>query len=699
MRSQQDITISDGRSFLISSYGGNISAGTHQGYYDFDTRFISSLQLRVGGKKIIALTSKQIDNYSAIHFLTNSSINNIKEASLGIYRARFVGNGFHEDIKITNFTNQDVSFPVTIKFETDFADIFSVRSMDPKKRGKTVCAVDKKNNFILYDYSYLENRIGIKISTNKKPEILDKDKFTFRVNLKPHEEWSACLTCRLVHNNHELALKYDCGSFGLRTEKSSKAFKEWHQSLAEIKTDNGFINKLINQSISDLSALHLDVWDGIIPGAGIPWYLAIFGRDSIIASLQTLILSPLYAKSVLKYLSLFQGREVEEIKDEEPGKIIHEVRSEETAAFLKEPFASYYGTIDATLLYLILASQYFHFTNDRNFLLEIKENIYKVIAWLYEYGDIDSDTFIEYKSNQHGLRNKGWKDSYNAINFKNGKLAKAPVALVEVQGYLYRALKEIAPIVKEIYKDLKLSLELEKKAQDLKIKFNEVFWLKNLQYYAMALDKDKNLVDSLTSNVGHTLWSGIAYDNYADIIVKKLMDNSMYSGWGIRTLSSDSSLYNPISYHNGSIWPFDNSLIINGFVKYGFYNEAMKVSEDLIEASKYFLLNRLPELFVGLSKKDYPFPIEYPVSNTPQAWSSGALFLIIQSLIGLEVNAIEKKVYLFKRLPTWINNLEIENLHIGNGILNFTLLRVGEGYDFKVNKNTSGYKVKVLENT
>lgn len=694
MTYKQDITISDGKSFLICSHTGNIMPGLHYGYYDFDTRFISNLQLRVGGKKVITLTSRQIDSYSAIHFLTNSTLKTVREGSLGIYRARFVGNGLHEDLRITNFLNKKIEVPVTVKFDADFIDIFSVRALETKKKGEIICEVKNKDN-IDCEYHFKNIRAGINVSFSERPEFLTNNKFTFKVKLEPKEEWKVCIKYKLKSGSKNLEPKYGCNSFSVKTEKSSPAFKEWKNSLTNIETDNGYLNSMIAQSVDDLAALHIDILGNIVPGAGIPWFLAVFGRDSIITCLQTLMLSPNYAKSVLKYLSHFQGREVNKSKDEEPGKIIHEIRAEETAAFLREPFASYYGTIDATLLYIILAAQYFHFTNDRIFIKSIKDNLYLAILWIYAYGDIDGDLFIEYLSDKKGLRNKGWKDSYDSINFKNGELAEVPISLVEVQSYAYKALIEIAPIIREVFHDLKLAYDLEKKASDLRDKFNKTFWMADKKYYALALDKEKKLVDSLSSNIGHALWSNIVPEDYAKEVVDKLLGENMFAGWGIRTLSNDSKLYNPISYHNGSIWPFDNSIIIQGFANYGFYKEAEIVSSGLIEASKYFPQKRLPELFSGFSVKDYSFPIDYPVSNTPQAWSSGSIFLMIQSLIGLRVNAFKKEIVLSKKMPFYFDKIKITNLHIGGGIIDFLLKKEKRGkVKIKIYKNTSDYKIK-----
>lgn len=688
------ITINQGSSFQISDEKGDIESGSEYGLYYQDLRFLNSFCLSLNNERTKLLASRKVDHYSAIYYLTNPALKDIPKDTLSIVRSKFVGDGMHEDIEIINHYHKNVRLKVKLKADADFADIFEIKSLNLKKEGVT--KIEKENNRLIFKYTLADFTRQTVISIQSKADHHIKGKeIIFDIILEPKERWHTCINILVGEEGYMGSLAYGCNSFRLSSLPIKQDMNKWFSSAPVLESDYDNLNHAYKQSLMDLASLRVRSKnlseDIFIPAAGIPWFYTLFGRDSIITAYQTLIINPEIAKGALKILAEFQGKRIDKFREEQPGKILHEIRFGKLAHLGKIPHTPYYGTIDATILYIILATEYFKITNNKTFIDDIMPNIKAALEWIDRYGDIDNDGYVEYqKWSKRGLENQGWKDTPNAIIFQNGELARPPIAMSEVQGYVYRAKKQLKDIFK-IFGNHKLANRLAKEANDLKARFNKDFWIEENQFFAQALDGEKKKVDSITSNVGQLLWTGIVDKDRASLIVKKLMGEEMDSGWGIRTLSTSNDGFNPVSYHNGSVWPFDNSLIAEGLKEYGFDKEAKKIIESMIEASSFFTGYRLPELFCGYDRKTGYFPVEFPTSSSPQAWSSGAIFLFLKTLLGLK---IDEEVSINPILPNSMNQLSIKGLRVVNSKFDVHIKRKGKDLEVKTKIREGDIKLK-----
>jgi glycogen debranching enzyme len=420
------------------------------------------------------------------------------------------------------------------------------------------------------------------------------------------------------------------------------SFKEWLIAAPRVVSSTEMVGRTYRRSLIDLAALRFfpdpkNFPEASVPSAGLPWFMALFGRDSILTSYQALPFAPELARTTLQVLARLQGTKVDLFRDEEPGKILHELRFGELTVFKERPQSPYYGAADSTPLFLILLDEYERWSNDKTLVMSLESNARRALEWIDRYGDRDGDGFVEYiRGMETGLENQCWKDSWNSILFSDGKVAEAPRATCEIQGYVYDAKVRCARLAREVWNDEKLAEDLLKQAETLKLKFNQSFWIESKKHYAVALDKDKRQVDSLTSNIGHLLWSGIVPAERASLIKDHLLGPHLFSGWGVRTMAANETGYNPIEYHNGTVWPHDNSLIAMGLAKYGFRTEASIISQAIFAAAIFFNY-RLPEVFAGYSREETEFPVEYPTASSPQAWATGAPLLALRVMLGLEV--------------------------------------------------------------
>jgi len=461
--------------------------------------------------------------------------------------------------------------------------------------------------------------------------------------------------------------------------------KQTHQLFANIFTSNEQFTHWVNRSKEDLVSLLTPTSYGLYPYAGVPWYNTAFGRDGVITAMQVLWVAPEVARNVLLFLTTMQAKEYIPSKDAEPGKILHEARSGEMANTGEIPFKEYYGTIDATPLFIMLAGMYYQHTADIKTIEEIWPNIKAALKWIDNYGDLDGDGFVEYMHKaENGLTNQGWKDSHDSIMYANGDLCEPPIALCEVQGYVYAAKKNASVLALALHED-GYAEQLNKEAVELKKKFNEKFWDDELECFVLALDKNKKPCKVVSSNSGHCLFTGIVDSKHAPDLSKTLMGKDMFNGWGIRTLSVREKKYNPMSYHNGSVWPHDNALIAFGLSKYGFQKEAMKVMSSLFDASLFIDMQRLPELYCGFERRVGEAPTAYPVACSPQAWSVAAVFLLIQACLRLDINALEKKLVFDKpELPDYLSMLTISRLKVGNGYCDFEVRKHRDDVGFNI---------------
>ena len=652
------IVIHEGTSFFISDEFGD-TFGKESGLYFQDTRFLKKYKLFIDKRNPIVLSSRNTAHFGSTHYLTNLKTSGMERNSISIKRSRFVGEGLHEDIDITNHLDKPVEFELSLELGSGFEDIFEVKQQKTKRR-EVKEEVKKRENKIIYSYKapkFLRKTVISFRKSNDNPHLED-NRAVFKVRIEPKKTWHTCIEISTSLTEKVKRPIYSCEVDIVKKTEIDKEVENYLKKAPYLETDYHYFERAYARAKRDLAALALRVSTNkgstLITAAGIPWFVTLFGRDSIIAGLQSLILTPAFAKGALQALADRQGTAVNDFTYEKPGAIVHEVRFGELAVLREVPHALYYATIDATPLFLMLVGEYFKWTGDLKLIRKLEPNIKAALEWIDNYGDMDSDGYIEYPD-----KSISWKDSFDGIVHDSGKIAKPPIAVAEAQAYVYAAKMSIAGIYNHLGKPGR-SLELKKQAAGLKRRFNIDFWMDDKKYFALALDADKKQVDVISSNAGHLLWSGIVDKNKARSIAKGLMDEHMFSGWGIRTITKDSAAYNPISYHRGSVWPHDNAIIAAGLKKYGFRKESGRIIEALIQASRHFAFNRLPELFCGYDRSEFSFPVDYPTSSSPQAWAASTIPFFITTILGIEPNAHDGKVIID---PTMIKGMDYLGMH------------------------------------
>ncbi len=689
------LTTKEGDCFLLTNTEGDIPWGNTRGFgfYYQDTRFLSCMEFLINDKNPVCLSSTVELNYLERLECANPDIesNGIKipQETLNIRQSRLVKDGFHNKVRIKNYNSFSVDLTLQFKFGSDFADIFEVRGLKRKSRGKLLCPqLEGKNLIFAYmgkDDIFRQTKLHFSVEPSSVEIGPERATVIFNFKIKALSKLNFSIYVEpIVGENVKENPKPNFG----RTLSSLKAsYERYGEKCLQVDTDNPIFDRLIARSKNDVRALVTEMPEGRIIVGGIPWYAAPFGRDAAIVSIQTLPLCSDFARDTIKFLAAYQGKKEDVLREEEPGKIIHELRRGELANLGEIPHTPYYGSIDSTPLFLILVSEYLKWTNDLGLVKKIKGNIDKAIDWIKNYGDRDGDLFIEYERRaERGLENQGWKDSSNSVFHADGRAAKLPIALVEVQAYVYYALRRTSEIYNGLG-DLGKSTALVSWAAALREKFNEDFWMNEENFLAMALDGDKKQVKTITSNPGQVLWTGILDKDKAQKVAERLMKSDMFSGWGIRTVSKTAKKYNPMSYHNGTIWPHDNALIVRGFRRYGFDDASEKVANGLYDAATHHAYMRLPELFCGFSRREESWPTDYPVACSPQAWSAGSIFMILQSLLGISPDAPNNALYLNKpHLPSWLGSVKLRGLKVGgnpldlsfrreNGLTSFTVLK------------------------
>lgn len=672
-----------------------------QGIYHHGMRFISNLDLRINDKRPLLLSSSVKDENEILSVdLTNPLLhdgdNIIPKGVLHFGRSKFIRNGAcYEQIKITNYGSEQYHFDISLRFDADFKDIFEVRGIKREHRGEITEIRHLPQGKVRICYDGLDKVPRItQVHFSQKPDKWQgHDCAIFNIELKPHEEYLIEYFIHFLTGDEEKEwLSYSEAKRRLENE-----LKESANILAKIKTSNQQFNQWILQSQNDLLSLLANTEHSKYPYAGVPWYNTAFGRDGIITALETLWLAPDIAKNVLRYLANTQATEVNEYQDAEPGKIIHEVRGGEMVAMNEIPFRRYYGSVDSTPLFVMLAVAYYNRTVDKEFIQSIWKNIEAALYWIDNYGDVDGDGFVEYQhKSMNGLTNQGWKDSHDSIMHEDGTLAEPPIALCEVQAYVYDAKKGAAKLAR-VLGHAAMAERLEKDAEVLKKKFNEAFWDEELGTYVLALDGNKKPCRVVASNAGHTLLTSIADTEKAKRIANRLLQEDMFSGWGIRTLGQNEKRYNPMSYHNGSVWPHDTAIIARGLSKYGLSEETIKLTSALFDASLFIELQRLPELFCGFERRKGEGPTNYPVACSPQAWAVGAVFMLLESCLHIDIYAEQKKVYFYKpMMPQGIDELEINRLKLGNGYADLKLYCESGSVGVKVKHCPEGWQVLMI---
>ncbi|MDQ0338991.1 glycogen debranching enzyme [Caldalkalibacillus uzonensis] len=687
--------------FILTDKDGNIpnKDRTEKGLYYQDTRFLSMYQLELEGIDLILLSSRSEQNYLGTVRLTNAETRSGNEIvlwreSLGVHRKRFIYNGvFYEKITFENYNNFPLTVRPKLRFGADYNHMFAVRGYLEGRRGVLQAPAVTNDGLILgYEGSDgISRQTVIQVEPSPK-SASEQGTLSLEVHVRPESTASVnVVICPVIANQVPERVTFEQALDALEA-----SYGEWRQASTKAFSDSELFNKVYERSLLDMRALLTDLGEGRFPVAGIPWYAVPFGRDSLIAAIQLLSVNPDIAKGTLKTLAKYQGREVNAWRDEQPGKILHELRFGEPANNHDIPHTPYYGTIDATPLFLVLAAEYYRWTGDIELMRELLSHLKAGISWINQYGDRDQDGFVEYcQESGKGIANQGWKDSADSIVHKNGELARAPIALAEVQGYVYDAKTKLADVMNDL-EEHELAAQLRQEAAALKQAFAERFWLEEEQFVTVALDGDKNKVESVTSNPGHCLWSCLLTKEQEEKVVKRLLAPDMFSGYGIRTMSTTSTRYNPMSYHDGSIWPHDNSLIMLGMKQLGYAREAMEVVEALLEAASHFEYHRLPELFCGYDREEEPYPVDYPVACSPQAWAAGTVFVMLQTMLGIQPDVPRGLVRFSPSLPPSINRLKVTDISVGQGTLDVLLLKDEEGeVTVKMLKNETGLQVMI----
>ena len=687
--------------FVVCDSHGDIgaSAGGPDGLFNHDTRFLSRLELRIDGMQPLLLGSSiRNDNITLACDLTNADIYRdghiaIAHDTIHIVRTTYIwDNVAHQRINVTNHGGEAATFTVSLAFGADFSDLFEARGTRREKRG-FIQPASLNGGTVTLSYIGLDDRKrSTKLEFDPTPDRLVDSTATYKIELKGGESRTLFFSAGCYGDSVPTDITFMKGF--MAANRHEKAIT---RGVATVDSSNDIFNEIMCRSMADLYMLITETPQGLYPYAGTPWYSTTFGRDGIITALQMLWIDPTVARGVLCRLAHYQATGFDAPSDAEPGKILHEMRGGEMAALREVPFGLYYGTIDATPLFIVLAGHYLRRTGDLTFIRELWPAIEKGLEWMETCGDRDGDGFIEYqRATDAGLQNQGWKDSFDSVFHSDGTLAEGSIALVEVQGYAYAA-KNLAG---ECASALGLSDRadtLKSEAETLAAKFDEAFWCEDIGTYAIALDGHKRPCRVRTSNAGQVLWTGIARADRAKIVADGLVSPDFFSGWGIRTLAQGEPRYNPMSYHDGSVWPHDNSLIALGMARYGLGAQAEKVFDGLFAAASFMDLRRLPELFCGFRRRRGASPTLYPVACAPQAWAAGTPILLLQAALGLEFNQAERAIrFRNPRLPAFLDEVTIRNLGFDNAKVDVTLRRIEQDVSLRVLKSTGDIEVTVV---
>ncbi|MCW3816105.1 amylo-alpha-1,6-glucosidase [Micromonospora sp. DR5-3] len=635
------VRVLDGNIFVVSDDSGDIEAtvGNPSGFFDFDTRFLSLWRLTLDGDRLHALSMAERDHVTLRFFLVPGAPTHYVDAKSSVIRERSITGGlFEERLTVLNHDREPVDFTVRLDVASDFAPI---RAIDQERTppGRFYQRIEDGRLRL----GYLRDRYQREtLVWSSEPARIDERGLTYTVRVAPKQGWTTTLRAQslvLRPDGRDIREQLD------RRPRRSAAERQqdlavWLDRAPQLSCDWNALTEAYRRSLVDLASLRyspLTLPDRSMPNAGLPWGATITGRDSILTSFEALPVASELADATLRMLGIDQGTVLDDFRDEEPGKILREFRYSELAAFEERPESPYYGSADTTPLYVILLDEYERWTSDSGLVLEAEQETRAALEWIDEYGDILGDGYVRYqrRNEQTGLRNQGWKDSPEAICYADGRLAGPPVATCELQGYAYDAKLRGARLAREIWGDPAYAERLEREAAALRERFDRDFWIADRGYYALALDGDGRQVDALASNMGHLLWSGIVPPERAEQVAHHLLGPRLFSGWGVRTLAEGQARYNPLGYHLGAVWPFDNALIAWGLRRYGLVEEAGRIAEALVDASRYFH-GRLPEAFAGYPRDLTRYPVCYPTANSPAAMATGAIFLLLRALLGLE---------------------------------------------------------------
>jgi glycogen debranching enzyme len=712
------LTINHGSTFMVTDRRGEIYPKQELGVFALDTRFVAYYRCTIEREDWVLLTSDTPTYYQARLVFTNPEIpalnnplppsgsvlpgvrGNIAAHHLGLVLTRTVDEHISEQFTLTNYSGADVRFHLELNIRSDFVDLFDVKAHHYFARGdaeSSWCAAAEHWDLItVYRNGEFQRRFTYRVLASDSPPRYDNGRIVWTIVIPAGGQWAASAVMLL-----------DVGQGSSTPPPGSLARSQdrltaWGERTTRLVSSNGAVAATFRQSVDDMAALRFHQWDmpedEWLPAAGVPWFVTLFGRDSLVVSLQALSVHTPFARSALHKLAEYQATERDDWRDAQPGKILHEIRHGELAYFHLIPHTPYYGTWDATPLYLIVLHEAWKWTGERRLLDTFRPHAERCLEWIDQYGDLDGDGFQEYQTfSPQGYANMGWKDAGEAIVYPDGRLVPQPKALCELQGYVYDAKLRMAEIY-EALGELARAQALRAQAAALRAAFNTRFWLDELGSYALGLDPAKQPIASIASNAGHCLWSGIADAEQAARVTRRLLAPDMWSGWGIRTLSARHPAYNPFSYQNGAVWPHDNAFIAAGFKRYGFAAEANQVAQAIFAAATCFEAYRLPELYAGLDRAETPFPAQYLGANIPQAWAAGSIFLLMQMILGLRADAPAGRLYLAPTLPEWLPDVELQNLAIGTARLRLRFWREGRASRWELLEQEGG-AITVLDET
>jgi glycogen debranching enzyme len=649
------VNILEGSTFVVSDLRGDIGLREDElsGLFYQDMRHLSRWQVRLNGREMDVLTADTLEYDEAVFFLIEPTGTIYRNPSLSLIRRRHVGDGMQEHLELVNHSERAISLEVSLLFGADFADIFEVKDR-LAKAGTFSRRVDGERATLMYRRDDFHRE-----TTIRAPGAFFTDEsLTFRVSLGPNQSWQSDIEISVATQSQRPVPRRS------HQPNMDSSIEEWLEAAPVLVTDSDDLRRTYHRSLVDLAALRFypeSTPDSSLPAAGLPWFMALFGRDSLIASYQALPFAPELCRSTLRALAAQQATAFDDFRDAEPGKILHELRHGELTHFNARPQSPYYGACDSTPLFLIVLEEYERWTGDEETVRELEPAARAAMRWIEEYGDTNHDGYLDYATRNPdcGLVNQCWKDSWNSIVWPDGRLASLPRATVELQGYAFDARIRTARLAREVWQDPLLAERLEREAQALQERFLNDFWLPDHGFYALAVDGEGQAVNTLTSNIGHLLWSGIVPEEHVDQLVSHLLGPWLFSGWGVRTLAAGQQVYNPMEYHNGTVWPHDNSIIAAGLTRYGRREAAAQVALAVLDAARHFDY-RLPEVFVGYDRNATGVPVAYPTACSPQAWAAGTPLLLLRVLLGLD--AVSGTLRVDPAVPEAIGDLALHGI-------------------------------------
>ncbi|MHB8877202.1 MAG: amylo-alpha-1,6-glucosidase [Myxococcaceae bacterium] len=705
---------------LVCEPDARMSRPLGQGYFAADTRFVSGYRLKLGGLAPSLLNSSAVLAFSSRFEFTNPALpsatgGEVPAGTVHLRLDRTLTHGVHEDYQLANYHRAPIEVVLEASLECDFADIFDVRVARLLRRGSLQTTWDATRQVLTTDYRHggFRRALSVQVERSGVRAEFANGGLSFFIELEPGAAWHACLLwIPDLDDGHRNTPPRPCGELLGGDAEHDRARREWVEQATRFTTSPPEVERIVRTSIEDLSSLRMHRHDvhaagaaqaqvhQWVPAAGVPWFVSLFGRDALIVSLQTLALAPRFAVGTLRALAALQADRYDDARDMQPGKIQHELRQGELATLHLIPHTPYYGTADATTLYVLAAAEAWRWHGDRAVLDSVRPNVERALAWIDTDGDTDGDGLQEYatRAGAAGYYNQGWKDSGDAIVTAGGEIASLPIALCELQGYVVAAKRAWAGVVEEAYGERAQAARLRDEAARLAKAIEERFWWEEEGTYYLGLDGRKQPIRSVASNAGHLLWSGAVAPERARRVARRLLADDLWSGWGIRTLSSRHAAYNPFSYQRGSVWPHDNAIIVAGLRRYGLEDEASTVAHGVFDAAEHFRGQHLPELFAGLERGAGAFPVQYLGANVPQAWAAGAVVQILTALLGLEADATGGALVVRPSLPVWLDSVTAQNLEIGNASVDLEVRRRPDGtHDMKVTRRRGEIRVGLVD--